>query len=86
MIEVGEGYDGECEAEFECSLDALRETYAAAVSSLTEMAIQALVRDGFDCRYKTSGYTSGGYPKDEDFDFDAHARKVRREPETTPAP
>jgi hypothetical protein len=86
MIEVGEEYDGECEAEFECSLEALRETYAGAVSSLTEMAIQALVRDGFDCRYRTSGYTSGGYLKDDDFDFDAHARAVRRGPESAPAP
>jgi hypothetical protein len=81
MIEVGEEYDGECEAEFECSLEALRDEYAVAVSALTEIVIQTLVRDGIDVRFRTSGYTTGGYGRKEDFDFDVHARAVRRETE-----
>ncbi|WP_327210408.1 hypothetical protein [Rhizobium leguminosarum] len=86
MIEIGEEYDGECEAEFECSLEALRDEYGVAVSALAEIIIQTLVRDGVDVRFKTSGYTSAKYQSKEDFDFDAHARAVRREPDTAPAP
>lgn len=86
LISDGEQYDGECESEFETTLDELRSEYASAVSSLTQVIIQSLVGEGLDCRYRTSGYSTAGYTTDVSFDLEAHARTVRREPESAPAP
>lgn len=86
QMEAGEQYDGECENEFDCSLESLREQYTSAVDALTNTLIQTLLRDGYDCRFKTSGYTTSSYQKDEAFDFEASARAVRREPEIAPTP
>lgn len=86
MISDGEDFAGECEREFECSLESLRNGYASAVAALTNTLIQTLLRDGYDCRFKTSGYTTSSYQKDEVFDFEASARAVRREPEIAPTP
>lgn len=86
LVAHGEEYDGETQNEFGCTLDELRDAYQSAVSALAEIAVQALIEDGVDCRYKTSGYTSSAYVAQEGFDFDAMARIARREPDCAPAP
>lgn len=69
----GEEYDGQCLEQTGQTLDDLRNNTETAIEIVKDVVIQALINEGYKCRYRTSGYTTASYEKIDDFSVDAKA-------------
>lgn len=66
----GEEYEGQSLRETGQEIADLRTSTGSMIEIVKETVIQALLEGGYDCRYRTSGYTTAAFQKTDGYDIE----------------